>query len=65
MEHLKNLLEGARQVLVLDTGSEYVIPTRKGFADDVAALRSDARNITSDLSKVAQYGEQAYNRTGK
>jgi CO dehydrogenase nickel-insertion accessory protein CooC1 len=66
MEHLKNLFEGARQVLVLDTDSQYLLPSRNGFSKDMSSLRGDARNIASDLRKVTNiYGEQAYNSTGK
>jgi CO dehydrogenase nickel-insertion accessory protein CooC1 len=66
MEHLKNLLEGARQVLVLDTNSQYSLPSRSGFSNDMSSLRGDARNIATDLRKVTKrYGEQAYNSTGK
>ena len=31
MEHLKNILDGMRQVLILDTGSQYIRPSRNGF----------------------------------
>lgn len=54
MEHIKNFLEGVKQVLVLDTGSQYILPTRNGFSKDASSLRNDAGNIASDLSKVTK-----------
>jgi hypothetical protein len=61
MEHLKNILEGVRQVLVLDTNSEYIQPSRNGFSKDMNFLHGDARRVASDLSKVTKrYGEQTY-----
>ncbi|TAN71039.1 MAG: hypothetical protein EPN17_02480 [Methylobacter sp.] len=68
MEHLKNLLEGAKQVLVLDTGSQYIRPSRNDFSKDMSLLRGDARRISTDMNKVVnghQNGEQAYNRESK
>jgi len=38
---LKNLLKGARQVLVLSPGSEYIRPSKKDFLSDVQMLRKD------------------------
>jgi hypothetical protein len=51
MEHIKNFLEGAGKVLVLDTGSEYVLPSRNGFAKDVESLRKDSARVASSLNK--------------
>ena len=66
MEHLKNFLEGAKQVLVLDPGSQYILPSRSDFSRDISSLRNDAKKVASDLSKVTnQYGEQAYHSTSK
>lgn len=65
MEHLKNFLEGTRQVLRLDTGSHYIRPDRNGFLQDASALRGDGKRIAHDLTKVTRrYGEQAYLRKG-
>ena len=61
MEHIKNFLKGAGQVLVLDTGSQYIRPSRNGFSSDMALLKGDARRVASDLNKVTKkYGKQAY-----
>lgn len=66
MEHFKNFLAGVRQSLVLDTGSQYVRPSRNDFAKDIYMLQGDARRVASDLSEVTKkYGKQAYNRTSK
>jgi hypothetical protein len=55
MNHLKNLLEGAKQVLVLNTGATYVRPSRKDFAKDVANLRNDSEKVTSALNRNTRY----------
>lgn len=61
MEHLKNFLKGAEQVLVLDTGSQYIHPSKKGFSKDMSMLQGDARRVAYDLSNVTKkYGKQAY-----
>lgn len=61
MEHLKNFLKGAGEVLVLDAGSPYIRPSRKSFSNDIALLQGDARRIASDLNKVTkQNGKQTY-----
>jgi hypothetical protein len=66
MEHLKNFLKGASQVLVLDTGSQYIRPSRHDFSKDMFLLQSDAQRVASDLSRVTKkYGKQAYNRQSK
>ena len=66
MEHLKNFFAGVRQVLVLDTGSQYIRPSRNGFSRDMSLLQGDARRVVSDLSKVTKkHGKQAYNRESK
>lgn len=54
MNHLKNLLEGARQVLVLDYGAQYIRPSNNGFAKDISSLRGDSKQIMSDLSKTTK-----------
>ncbi len=65
MKHLKNFIEGARQVLVLDTGAQYVRPSRNDFYKDVALLQRDSGRIASDMNKsINQYahGEQTHYR---
>lgn len=57
MEHLKNLLAGARQVLVLNPVDAYIRP-RGGFAQDAKALRGDARRVTADLNRVTKTHDQ-------
>ena len=65
MEHLKNFVSGARQILVLNTGSEYVRPSRGDFIKDNATLRADAKRVAAGLNKVTkEYGKQIYNSKG-
>ena len=54
MNHLKNLLEGARQVLVLDSGAQYIRPSNNGFARDHSVLKEDSKRVISDLSKTTK-----------
>jgi len=61
MEHLKNFLKGAGEVLVLDTGSQYILPSRKGFSNDAALLQGDARRVANGLNGVTKKnGKQTY-----
>ncbi|MCM8625529.1 hypothetical protein [Accumulibacter sp.] len=53
MEHLKNLLAGARQVLVLNPADAYIRP-RGGFAQDAEALRGDSRRVAADLNRATK-----------
>lgn len=46
---LKNLLNGARQVLVLKPTDDYNRPSHNGFRDDANALRGDASKIAQGL----------------
>jgi len=57
MEHLKNILEGARSVLMLYGGEDYVRP-RGGFARDAALLQGDARRVSDALTRVTRQHEQ-------
>ncbi|MDD4914271.1 MAG: hypothetical protein PHW13_04435 [Methylococcales bacterium] len=58
MNHLKNLLEGARQVLTLRPESSYIRPDRGGFARDAAKLRADSGKIAQDLNGcLRKYGK--------
>lgn len=61
MEHWRNLLEGARRVLVLDAGGSYIRPARDGFAGDAERLRADSRRIASDLDRVTRKHDQPIN----
>ena len=62
MEHLKNLLAGARHVLVLNSGDAYIRP-RGGFAHDAKVLRGDARRVAADLNRVTKtQGQPVDNR---
>ena len=50
-QHLKNIIDGMRQVLVLWSDNDYVIPTRGDFHKDAINLRNDAKHISSGLYK--------------
>ncbi len=64
MEHLKHLLEGMRQVLVFDTGSDYIRPSG-GFVRDAERLRGDVRRLGRDMTRETErYGKQINNRQG-
>ncbi len=65
MEHLRNFMQGARQVLVLNTGSEYIRPSKGDFIKDMKNLRGDANRVASSLNKVTkEHGKQIYNSQG-
>jgi len=56
---LRNILSGARQVMVIWPDDDYIIPGRDGFAQDARALGKDARQIAYGLRKSAkEYGKQ-------
>ena len=58
MDHLKNLLEGARQVLTLRPSSQYIRPGRGGFARDAANLRADSERVARNLNgALRKYGK--------
>ena len=46
---LKNLLNGARQVLVLWPDDDYVRPSRHAFRNDMRLLQGDAKRVARDL----------------
>ncbi|WP_017365271.1 hypothetical protein [Methylococcus capsulatus] len=48
-KHLKNLLDGAWQVLVMWPESDYVRPSRGDFGKDSDNLRANARRIARGL----------------
>lgn len=61
MDHLKNLIAGARQVLILGTGREYIRP-RSGFARDAEALRRDFGSVASGLNdSLRKHGQPVDN----
>ena len=65
MEHLRNFIEGARQVLVLNAGSEYIRPSKGDFIKDMKNLRGDASRVASSLSKTTKtHGKQVFNSKG-
>lgn len=60
---LKNLLDGARQVLVLYPDGDYNRPRRGDFSGDLKALRDDANRVGNDLkTTVGRYGTQIDHR---
>lgn len=48
-KHLKNLLDGARQSLVIYPVSEYQRPARGDFRKDAQALRGDMARVGAGL----------------
>ncbi len=62
--HLKNILDGARQVLVLWPENDYIRPKRGDFLIDHNNVRADCGRITEGLRrnvKNQRHGE-TYNR---
>lgn len=56
MEHLKNVLAGARHVLLLNQMDADIRP-RSAFVEDAAALRGDLRRVAADLNRVTKTHE--------
>jgi hypothetical protein len=57
-KHLKHLIEGARQVLVLCPNDAYLRPSGADFSKDVTALRNDNNRVVRGLGKTAKkYGK--------
>jgi hypothetical protein len=57
-KHIKHILQGARQVLVLIPAAKYVVPSKHGFARDVAELRKDSKRVARDFNKtLSKYGK--------
>lgn len=54
IKHIKNILEGAQQVLKLMPSSGYVAPSKSGFSTDVRLLREDSRRVARDLNKTVK-----------
>jgi hypothetical protein len=60
-QHLKNIIDGMRQVLVICPVNEYVRPTRREFLTDNANLRSDVSRVANGLREtLKQYDGEAY-----
>lgn len=58
---IRELLQGARDVLVLAPPSRYHRPKRAGFVTDMKNLRKDAARIAYGLrSSVDKYVEQTH-----
>ena len=49
--HLKNILEGMRQAMVIAPEDDYVKPARGEFKEDINALAGDMRIVGNDLRK--------------
>ena len=54
INHRKNFLRGAAQVLVLMPRREYIIPKRGDTARDAAAMRDDFATVNDDLNYAVQ-----------
>lgn len=52
MKHLKNILDGMGQALVLSPKTDYVHPSKDGFRADSKALKGDASAVAKDLKYV-------------
>lgn len=60
---LKNIIAGARQVLVFWPDDDYVRPARDGFKQDAIALGNDSRKVAADLRKTLnKHGKQIDHR---
>ena len=60
---LQNLLDGARQVLVLRPDIDYIRPSKNDFRDDIKSLREDANRVVRDFHiTTSKHGEQIYHR---
>lgn len=57
-KHIKYILQGARQVLVLLPNDKYVLPSKYAFSHDVGELRKDSKRVVKDLNKsLSKYGK--------
>ena len=52
MKHVKNILAGMGQALVLSPRTDYMRPSREGFQLDAKALKGDATVVAKDLKYV-------------
>jgi hypothetical protein len=51
-KHIKYIIEGARQVLVIKADENYVRPLRSAFQRDADILRKDMGRIAKDMNKT-------------
>lgn len=51
-KHIKNIIDGARQVLVIRPDENYVRPLRTAFQRDAYVLRKDMGSIAKDMNKT-------------
>ena len=51
-KHIKYIINGARQILVLMPNDNYVLPSKSDFFDDVKTLRKDVNRVAMDLKKT-------------
>ena len=60
LNHRKNFLRGASQVMVLMPRREYIIPKKgEGPAQDARAMRGDFARVGQDLREtMKKYGER-------
>lgn len=62
-KHIKNLVDGLRQTLVVAPDAQYTLPTRGATRRDMQALSSDARSVAGDIRKSARAsGQQVHKR---
>ncbi|MDD5036706.1 MAG: hypothetical protein PHE55_18365 [Methylococcaceae bacterium] len=60
-KHWKNFLDGARQVLVLWPGDDYLRPQHDGFLTDYRNLRGDSGRVTKGLRETLK--QQKHGKT--
>ncbi len=64
-KHIKYILQGIRQILVLSPEDDYIRPSKFDFWGDIVALRQDSNRVSRDLKKtLKQYDKQIYNSKG-
>lgn len=64
-KHIKYILQGIRQILVLSPEDDYIRPSKFDFWKDIVALRQDSSRVSRDLRKtLKQYDKQIYNSKG-
>jgi hypothetical protein len=55
---LKNILEGARNILVIWPETEYIRPDKHSFQRDNKALRSDSKRVIRDMNRtIKKHGQ--------
>lgn len=57
-KHIKNLIEGARSVLVIKPEADYVRPSRKDTQRDAAKLSGDSKRVALDVRRALGDGKQ-------